>query len=168
MIKALMVTLLMAGAAPAETLTEAYGLGDAAPNPEEWTKIDGDLSIRARILRDATGALADVVTRPEVLRVAVEFHAREGAADRPVRLVCSAMFYDAEGEGSDYVFRDKPCYEGRLADAAGQFRAVDFGLKIRPVATDPAGTSAVVVTVRDLVIDDGVSLAPTYDWQGGR
>ena len=63
---------------------------------------------------------------------------------------------------------DKPCYEGRLSDATGQFVPLTLDLQFRPVASDPAGTSAVVVEVHDLVAKDHVTIYATYDWQGGR
>lgn len=157
----------MVGAAQAETEVDAYGLGDHAPIPERWTKIDEDLSIRVQILHDKTGELAAVVNKPEVLRVEVTFYAREGAADRPVNLTCMAYFMDAGAGSSGDAVKTKPCYEGRLSDAVGKFVPIDLGLQFRPVVSDPAGTSAVIVRVGDLVINDGVTLWPTYDWQGG-
>jgi hypothetical protein len=161
------VVLAMAGVARAETEVDAYGLGDHDPIPEQWTKIDDDLSIRVQILHDKTGELAAVVTRPEVLRVEVTFFAREGATDRAVNLTCMAYFMDAGAASSGDAVETKPCYQGRLSDATGKFVPIDLGLRFRPVASDPAGTSAVFVRVEDLEINDGVTLWPTYDWQGG-
>lgn len=166
---ACVVMLALAAPALAETEVDAYGLGPNPPLPEQWTKIDEDISIRAQVVHDATGALADVVKAPEVLRLDLAFFAREGAADRDVSLVCTVSFLDAEAVPSaKAAISEQPCYKGRLSDAAGKFQPLDLDLKFRPVASDPAGSSAVVVRVNDLVIDDGVTLWPTYDWQGGR
>lgn len=163
------VMLALAAPVQAETEVDAYGLGPNPPVPEQWTKIDEDISIRAQVVRDATGTLADVVKAPEVLRLDLAFYAREGAADRKVSLVCTVSFLDAEAVPSaKAVIAEQPCYSGRLSDAAGKFQPIELELKFRPVASDPAGSSAVVVRVNDLVIDDGVTLWPTYDWQGGR
>lgn len=166
-VKVATVVLAMAGAARAETEVDAYGLGDHDPVPEQWTKIDDDLSIRVQILRDATGELAAVVNSPEVLRVEVTFYARTGAADRAVNLTCMAYFMDAGAGSSGDAVKTKTCYKGRLSDATGKFVPIDLGLRFRPIVSDPAGTSAVIVRVEDLVINDGVTLWPTYDWQGG-
>ncbi len=170
--RALAVLLVLASPALAlpalaETEVDAYGLGTHAPVAEQWTKIDEDLSIRAQVVRDKSGALAEVVKAPEVLRLDLAFFAREGAADRDVNLTCTVYFLAADATRSEPVKSDVPCYKGRLSDAAGQFVALDLELKFRPVASDPAGTSAVGVRVTDTVIKDGVTLWPTYDWQGG-
>lgn len=163
------MALLLALAAPAaaETEVDAFGLGTNPPVPEQWTKIDQDISIRARVVRNKSGALADVVKKPEVLRLELAFFAREGAADRAVALTCSVYFLDAAAVRSDPVMADVPCYAGRLSDATGKFQPLDIDLKFRPVASDPAGTSAVAVRVTDTVITDSVMLWPTYNWHGG-
>jgi hypothetical protein len=166
-LRTMALLLALATPAAAETEVDAYGLGANPPVPEQWTKIDADISIRARVVRDKSGALADVVKKPEVLRLELAFFAREGAADRAVALTCSVYFLDAAAVRSDPVVAEVPCYTGRLADASGKFQPIDLDLKFRPVASDPAGTSAVAVRVKDTVISDGVMLWPTYDWQGG-
>lgn len=160
------VILLTGGMAFAETEVDAYGLGPHDPVPETWLKLDEDLSVRLRIL-NRKGEVADMVETPQVLNAEVSFFGREGAADRDVKLTCTARFVDAEAGWSDAVIDDKPCYEGRLSDATGKFVPLRMRLEFRPVATDPAGTSAVVVEVTDLVVDDSISLWATYDWQGG-
>ena len=165
-VKLLVLCAALASPALAETEVDAYGLGSNPPVPEQWTKINEDLSIRARVVHNNTGALADVVKRAEVLRLEVAFFAREGAADRDVSLTCKVAFLDAEAARSAPVV-DAPCYKGRLSDAAGKFQPLDLDVKFRPVASDPAGTSAVTIRVDDAVIKDGVTLWPTYDWQGG-
>ena len=159
---------LVAGPAWAETLVEAYGLGRAKPVPEEWTKIDEDLSIRVRLLRETTDKLAARVGAGETIRVVAEFYVQPGAADRDIYLTCSLTFYDAEGEGRDYAFQDRPCYKGRLHDGLETFQPLVLDLRLKPRETDPKGTSAVILSVKDRIINDGVALAPTYDWQGGR
>ena len=159
--------LTLATAVRAETEVDAYGLGFHAPVPESWLKLDEDLSIRLRIL-NASGRLAPNVPRPETLRAEVSIFGRAGAPDRQVSLTCSAYFIDAQAENSDYVTRGQPCWTGRLGQADGQFVVIDFDLRFRPVVTDPAGTSAVVVEVKDAVVNDHLSLSATYDWQGGR
>ncbi|WP_284325363.1 hypothetical protein [Cypionkella aquatica] len=164
---ALALLLALASPVAAETEVDAYGLGSHPPKPEHWAKIDDDLSIRARVVHDASGALADVVPRREVLRLELAFFAREGAADRDVSLHCKVHFVDATAESSDFV-KDVPCYKGRLLDAEGTFQPLDLDLRFRPVASDPAGTSAVMVRVNDSVVKDGVTLWATYDWQGGK
>ncbi len=165
--KLLAVVLAMATPVAAETEVDAYGLGRNPPAPEKWTKIDEDLSIRARVVRDKSGELADVVKRPEVLRLEVAFFARKGAADRKIVLTCAAYFMDAKAQHSQKAAA-VPCYSGQLHDADGKFQPLDFELKFRPVTSDPAGTSAVAVEVTDTVINDHVMLWPTYDWQGGK
>ena len=165
--KTMALLLALAAPAAAETEVDAFGLGRNPPVPEQWTKIDEDISVRARVVRDQSGALAEVVKAPEVLRLELAFFAREGATDRAVALTCSVYFLDAAAVRSDPVMADVPCYTGRLSDATGKFQPLDLDLKFRPVATDPAGTSAVAVTVTDSVITDSVMLWPTYDWQGG-
>lgn len=167
MIKRILLALaLLASPARAETEVDAYGLGPHKPEPETWLKLDQDLSIRLRILNKAGQATPTVAT-PEVLSAELTFFGREGAADRDVKLVCSARFVDAEAGWSDDIISEEPCYEGRLSDATGIFVPLKFKLEFRPVASDPAGTSAVVVQVDDLVVNDHISLWATYDWQGG-
>lgn len=165
---AVALAAILAGPVHSETLVDAYGLGHHQPVPEEWTKIDEDLSIRARIVRGNKGTLAPVVQAGQTLTLDLAFFVQPGAADRDIRLVCSVYFYDAKGEGSDYAVRDKPCYQGRLHDGLDRFQPLDLDFRFKPRASDPKGTSAVVVSVKDTVIGDGVGLAPTYDWQGGR
>lgn len=155
--KAVAVLLVMAGFARAETEFDACGLGNHAPIPERWTKI----------LHDKSGELAAVVSKPEVLRAEVTFYAREGVADRAVNLTCMACFRTADAGSSGDAVTTKPCAAGRLSDATGKCVPIDFGLKFRPVVSDPAGTSAAIVRVADLVINNGVTRWPTYDWQGG-
>lgn len=159
---------LVAGAAAAETLVDAYGLGRHRPVPEEWTKVDEDWSVRARLVRGKSGSLMPVAKRGETVTLDLAFYTQPGVADREIALVCSVFFYDARGESSDYPVEDAPCYQGRLSDAAEQFQTIPLGFKFRPQPGDPKGTSAVVVSVRDRLSGDGVALAPTYDWQGGR
>ena len=159
--------MLIALPAGAETLQDAYGLGHHKPVPEEWTKIDEELSIRARLLRETSDKLAARVREGETIRVDLAFYVQPGAADRDIYLTCSLTFYDADGEGSDYAFTDRPCYKGRLHDGMGHFQPLVLDLRIKPRATDPRGTSAVIISVQDRVLGDGVALAPTYDWQGG-
>lgn len=165
---AVALAAILTGPAPAETLVDAYGLGRHKPVPEEWTKIDEELSIRARIVKGKTGTLAPVVQAGQTVRLDLAFYVQPGAKDREIRLTCSVYFYDARGEGSDYAIRDKPCYEGRLHDGLERFQPLTLDFRFKPRASDPKGTSAVVVSVKDTVIGDGVGLAPTYDWQGGR
>jgi hypothetical protein len=154
--------------AGAETLEDAYGLGRAKPKPEEWTKINEELSIRARILRDGTDKLAPRAQKGDTLRLDLSFYVQPGAKDRDIYLTCSVYLYDADGEGSDYAIKDRPCYKGRLHDGLERFQPLVLDFIIRPRETDPRGTSAVVVSVRDMVIKDGIEVAPTYNWQGGR
>lgn len=163
-VAALMLTTPVAS----ETLVDAYGLGNHKPVPEEWTKIDEELSIRARIVKGKKGSLAPVVQAGQTLTLDLAFYVQPGAKDRPIRLTCSVFFYDARGEGSDEVLTDEPCYEGRLHDGLERFQPLDLNFRFKPRASDPKGTSAVVVRVKDTVIGDGVALAPTYNWQGGR
>jgi hypothetical protein len=162
--------LLAALALPggAETLEDAYGLGRHKPVPEEWTKIDEELSVRARILRDGTEKLAPRAQKGDTLQLDLSFYVQPGAKDRDIHLTCSVYFYDADGEGSDYAIKDRPCYKGRLHDGLERFQPLVLDFRFRPRETDPRGTSAVVVTVRDTVIKDGIQVAPTYDWRGGR
>ncbi len=55
---------------------------------------------------------------------------------------------------------------GWLCPVGKEARVLNF--RFRPRATDPNGTSAVIVTVRDTVIDDDITLDPACDWQAGR
>ena len=57
--KLLAVVLALATPMAAETEIDAYGLGSNPPLPEKWTKIDEDLSIRARVVRDKSGDFMD-------------------------------------------------------------------------------------------------------------
>jgi hypothetical protein len=164
----ILLAFMVATMARGETEIDAYRLGTHAPEPESWLKLDEDLSIRVRILHASNGELAPVVTRPEILRAEISMFGREGAADREVNLTCWVYFKDAEAASSDFVVDGKPCYRGRLSDATGRFVPLDLDLSFRPVASDPAGTSAVVVRVEDSVVDDHIGLFPTYGWEGGR
>lgn len=157
---------LLAGPVAAETLVDAYGLGAHAPRPEEWTKIDEDLSVRARIVDDATGKLAPEARAGQRLRLDLAFHARPGAQDRGISLLCSLRFYDAAGEASNFEQKNRPCYTGRLADGLERFQPLDFELRFRPVSTDPEGTAAVEVRVEE-VGGSGVTLHPTWMRTGG-
>ena len=159
--------VLLGGAAWAETEVDAYGLGYHDPNPQVWLKIDPELSVRARILHDKTGVLADEVTEPEVLRLEVAFTAVDGARDREVRFTCRVRFVDPGAEWSDAV-ADKPCYAGRLADGAGVFQLLDLDLRFRPQRSDPSGTAGVMVSVTEEVSGERKALVPTYRWKGGR
>lgn len=162
------LTCAMALPGAAETLEDSYGLGRNKPVPEEWTKINEELSIRARILRDGTDKLAPRAQKGDTLRLDLAFYVQPGATDRDIYLTCSVYFYDAEGESSDYSLDDRPCYKGRLHDGLERFQPLVLDFIFRPRETDPRGSSAVVVTVRDTVIKDGIQVAPTYDWRGGQ
>jgi hypothetical protein len=164
---ALLALVLVSGGAQAETAVDAYGLGAHPPEPEIWTKIDEELSVRARILTGKRETPAAIARAGQVLRLDLAFYVQPWAPDRDIRLACSVYFYNAEGERSGYVVEDNPCYNGRLHDGLDRFQPVALNLKLRPRASDPAGTSAVVVRVQDSVIGDGISLSPTYDWTGG-
>ncbi|MFM2357056.1 MAG: hypothetical protein RLZZ528_2792 [Pseudomonadota bacterium] len=165
---ALIALGLAVAAAPvgAETLVDAYGLGPHEPKPEEWTRIDEELSVRAQVVDAATGELAAEVRPNQSLRLDLAFYAQPESKDREVRLVCSVYFYDAEGEASEYHLMQKPCYEGRLHDALDRFQPLTWEFRFRHKPGDPAGTSAVVVNVEDLVIDEGLGLTPTYRLSG--
>lgn len=165
--RAALLSLTLASPLQAETQVDAYGLGTLTPAPETWLKLDGDLSVRLRVLHQNSD-LAPIVTHPETLRAEVSIFGRAGAPDRDVQLACSAYFLDPAAVNSGYVMQNKPCFTGRLSQADGQFVAIDLDLRFRPVVTDPAGTSAVVVGVKDTIAHKGKSLSATYDWQGGR
>ena len=141
--RAVLLALTLAAPSHAETKVDAYGLGTHPPAPEIWTKLDDDLSIRLRVLH-RNGDLAPTVPSPETLRAEVSIDGREGA-DRDVQLTCTAYFMDSNAVNSDEVIKYKPCFTGRLSQAAGAFVVLDFDLRFTPVKTDPAGTSAVVI-----------------------
>ena len=83
---ALAVMLALGTPVLAETEIDAYGLGPNPPVPEQWTKIDEDISIRAQVVFDATGALAEVVQTPEVRAELVAYAPQGVASGRPLEL----------------------------------------------------------------------------------
>ena len=143
---------------------DAYGLGEHASAPEEWTKINEELSVRARIL-DEGGQLARTARRGDILTLALDFYVQPGAQDRPVALECSIFFYDATGAASDYQLTSRPCYAGRMKDASEHFQPLDLDFRFTNTDRDPLGTAAVVVQVTDTAINDGIALSPTYQLQ---
>jgi hypothetical protein len=158
--------ILVATSAIAETEVDAYGLGGHPPNPEVWVKMDDELSVRVRIVRDRSGELADAVARPEVLRLELSFTVAPGATDRDVHFNCQVRFMDAEARSSEVVAKG-PCYDGRLSDGSGVFQPMDFKFRFKPNLADPAGTSGVKVQFGETGSGIFRTLTPTYDWTGG-
>ena len=158
----------LACAAIAETKADQWGLGDHEPVPEKTAKIDRDLTIRVRLIREKSGDFAMAVKKGEIVRVDVEYIGRDGAADRPIALVCSAQFMDTKGEKSESSINRKPCLDGRLQDAWGRFRGLDMPLRFRAEQKDPAGTYGVIVRVEDSISGKKVVLVPTYGWVDGK
>lgn len=155
--------LALAGPVAAETLAEAYGLGAAAPRPEQAVRMPGGLILTAS-LRDDAGGLAATVMRPEVIRLDLALSLPEGAAE--VRLRCKARFLDAENPPGP-VRSDSICFEGRVQGGTAPVPS-DLAFRFRPSASDPAGTLGVELIVMDEITGDGRSLVVTYDWRGGR
>ncbi len=160
------VIACLASFAAAETLVEAYGLGNARPVPEEWTKIDEILSVRAQIVDAATGRLIKEAKIGQKLRLTLDFYVQPGAEDRDIALQCSLYFYDATGETKGPELEDQPCYAGRLVDGLEQFRSLEFDMTFRPPMGAAMGSWAAVVRVDDTVLHGGVALAPTFRVKG--
>lgn len=165
---AVAISAAMASTALAETTVDKLGLGTHEPVPEKMGKIDNDLSIRVRLVREKTGDFAIALKKGEIVRVEVDYIGRDGATDRPISLVCSAQFIDTKGEKSATSINGKPCMDGRLQDSWGRFSSLDMNLRFQAEATDPAGTYGVVVRVDDSVSGKHVVLVPTYGWQDGK
>ena len=164
-LQALVLTCLPVFVA-AETIQEAYGLGNANPVPAEWTKIDEILSVRVQILDASTGKLIEEAKIGQKLRIGVDFYIQPGAEDRDITLECSIYFYDANGDDDGPDVDDQPCYQGRLLDGLEQFRPVDAGFVFRPKMGSALGTWAAVVRVQDTVPGNGISVAPTFRVKG--
>ncbi len=165
---AIILALTLTGSAYAETKADTFGLGNHEPDPEKTGKIDNDISIRARLIREKKGELAAVVKKGEIVNLQVDFIVRDGAKDRPLSLVCYAQFIDTKAEKSPMSVNGKPCREGRTQDYAGRFSELQMSLRFHPEASDPNGTYGVVVRVEDSVSGKHVVLVPTYAWQDGK
>lgn len=164
---ALALLVAMSGASVAKTSPEKLGLGNFEPAPEKMGKIDNDLTIRVRLIREKTDDFAIALKKGEIVDVRVEFIGRDGAKDRPIALVCSVEFIDMEGKKTPSSVIGKPCLDGRLQDWGGRFNRLDMSLRFRADEEDPAGTYGVIVRVDDSVSGKHVVLVPTYGWQDG-
>ncbi len=153
---------LMPCLAGAETLIEAYGLGPAKAVPEEWTKINQELSIRARIVDAASGETRGAVRAGDKLALALDFYVQPGAKDRKISLTCGHFFYNAEGEAKGKEAKDIPCYSGRLSDGAERFQPLSYRYEFTLGPSAVKGTWALIARVEDQVIKDGIALAPTF------
>ena len=164
---ALTVAVALASTAVAKSNPDKLGLGDYKPAPEKIGKIDNDLTIRVRLIREKTGDFAIALKKGEIVEVQVEFIGRDGAKDRPIALVCSVEFIDTKGETTASSVSGKPCMDGRLEESYGRFTRLNMPLRFRADEKDPAGTYGVVVRVDDSLSGKGVVLVPTYGWQDG-
>ncbi len=153
--------------AAAETLVEAYGLGDAEPVPEEWTKINEELSIRARIVDAATDEVVFDVATGQKLALSLDFYVQPGAADRDIRLSCGHFFYNPDGEQKGKEVSAVPCYSGKLSEGAETFQPLSYRYEFTMGKTAAQGTWALIAQVRDEVINDGIALNPTFRVGGG-
>jgi hypothetical protein len=158
----------MVGSAIAETKADKFGLGNHDPVPEKVGKIDKDLTIRVRLIREKTGDFAIALRKGEIVDVEVSYIGRDGAEDRPVSLVCTVQFIDTQAEKTASTISGKPCMEGRLQDSWGRFARLDMTLRFRAEEKDPAGTYGVIVRVDDSVTGKHVTLVPTYGWPDGK
>jgi hypothetical protein len=161
-----MLLIVGAGIAHSETEVDAYGLGDHDPNPEQWVKVDDELSIRVSIVRNKTGELMPIVKSPTTLRLDVSFTTAAGSPDREIHLDCMIYFKDPDARSSDIVY-DKPCYTGHLSDGLGKFQPLDLNFKFQPTASDQKGTRAVVIQIHETHSNIHRSIFPTYRWLGG-
>lgn len=164
---AVAVSTAMTCAALAATTAEKLGLGNYEPVPERIGKIDNDLTIRVRLIREKSDDFAIALKKGEIVDVQVEFISRDGAKDRPIALVCSVEFIDIKGKKTPSSVNGKPCMDGRLEDSYGRFNRLTMNLRFRADEADPAGTYGVVVKVSDSISGKEVVLVPTYGWQDG-
>lgn len=164
------IAIVLAAASPvfADSKADKLGLGSHEPDPEKTGKIDNDLFIRARLIREKSGDFAIGVKKGEIVRVQVDYIGRDGAKDRPVSFICSVEFIDTKGEVSDSSISGKPCMDGRLQDSWGRYTELDMKLRFRAETKDPAGTYGVVVRVDDSYSGKHVVLVPTYGWLDGK
>ena len=165
---ALAFVFALGGAALAETSAAKLGLGAHDPVPEKTGKIDRDLFIRVRLILEKTGALALNVKKGDTVSVQVDYLGRDGAADRPVALVCTAQFISSEAEKSAASVNGKPCLDGRLQDSYGRYTGLDMKLRFRAEQSDPPGTYGVLLDVKDSVSGKHIVLVPTYRWLDGK
>lgn len=151
----------------AETLVEAYGLGNSTPEPEEWTKINEELSIRARIVDAASGELTAHANLGQKLALALDFYVQPGAKGRKITLTCGHYFYNPEGEQKGKEVSGVPCYSGKLSDGAEKFQPLSYRYEFTMGQSAMKGTWALIAQVRDTEIGDGIALDPTFAVGGG-
>lgn len=164
------IAIALAAGSPvfADSKADKLGLGSHDPDPEKTGKIDNDLFIRVRLIRDKSGDFAVGVKKGEVVRVEVDYIGRDGAKDRPISLICSVKFIDTKAETSESTISGKPCLDGRLQDSSGRYNPLNMNLRFRAETKDPAGTYGVVVRVDDSYSGKHVVLVPTYGWVDGK
>lgn len=168
MIKPTLLALcLLATSAGAETEIDAWGLGHHKARPTATRTVEGLYSLRARLVDAKTGDPAEVVLAGHKLRLELAFTAENGNPNDQMRLRCRVQFLDAEATASEFS-KEAICFDGKVADGAGGFAAMNLPLTFRPSPADPAGTSAVKVRVTDEATGEDYLLVPTYDWRGGR
>jgi hypothetical protein len=162
MTRAGLVLLALAAPAVAETYVEAYGLGDAAPRPEESYAMPNGTEIRARLV-DRQGRLVTVLQRKAPLFVEVSVIAVPDAVlGGPYS--CSFEFASAAGETTE-LQPLQPCPPG--APLADGWVILGTPFRFYPEARDPRGTSGVNVGIHDAAAGRGATLTVTFDWQGG-
>ena len=147
----------------AETFVDANGLGNHTPAPQDIQKIDDELSVRARIVHDKSGKLADNAVGEEMLRLELTFTTVDGAADRPIRFRCRVTFLHANGESPD-IEKAGICYKGHLADGIGGYHRFAVNLRFQMKNTDPQGTSGVQIELKEEHSGLTKVLVPTYGW----
>ena len=147
----------------AETFVDANGLGNHTPAPQVVQKIDDELSVRARIVHDATGKIATNAVGEEMLRLELTFTTVDGAADRPIRFRCRVTFLHANGESPD-IEKAGICYKGHLADGIGGYHRFAVNLRFQMKNTDPQGTSGVQIDLKEEHSGLTKVLVPTYGW----
>lgn len=161
MIRALILSLILAAPVRAQTYAEPHGLGDAVPHPED-SVVSGSVDLRARIT-DRKGRLVTALKRSETIYVEIS-GAPVPDADFAAPYACEVEFVNDEGYFTMLQPMQDCPFAGQLASG---YQAFGKLLGFRPEASDPAGTSGVYVRIRS---GAGVheELFVTFDWQGGR
>lgn len=134
--------------------------------PEDLIVFSDMIRMGARVVFDKNEALADEVELPAKLRLEVGFMTDTAAGDQKVKLRCEVRFVAPDGVVSDWK-ANKICYEGNLADTAGDWTLIPLDFKFIPEKTDLNGASGVEVQVTDEVSGLRKVMMPTYGWMGG-
>lgn len=161
--KRLVAALVMAAGMAGAADRDLPKVGPHPAVPEVTVPFDRRITVDARITVERGGELAVEVGRAVGLRFEVGFTVDEGVRDAPVRFHCKLVFVLADGSVSPVV-RDRPCYAGTLAEAAGRRVEVDAPLLFRPGRDDPVGATGVLLILRDDESGRERRIMATYGW----